>query len=84
MNINNGRGSVCTPSKQKPATMETYSEIYKRQKTKHRLIAITWKKICDERGGPPPSYIPEIRDYFHKQGKRYGLLKFFRENSIPC
>ena len=25
-----------------------------------------------------------IGEYFHKLGKRFGLLKEFKENAIPC
>lgn len=56
---------------------------YQIGKARARDIAITWQH--------EDSYYPYswegyamVCDYFYKLGKRYGLLKEFRENGIPC
>ena len=55
---------------------------YRKMQEKIRNEAIEWQNSCQE----DLSYaeLAEIGDYFYKYGKRYGLLKEFRENGIPC
>lgn len=45
--------------------------------------AIDWQYEASEQD---LSYgeLAEAGDYFYKMGKRYGLLREFRENGIPC
>ena len=56
---------------------------YQIEKERIRQIAIEWQL---EDGDFPYSYggLAILQDYFYKYGKRYGLLKEFRENGIPC
>lgn len=56
---------------------------YQKGKEEARNIAIDWQAAASEENY---SYgeIAEYGAYFHKIGKRYGLLKEFRENGIPC
>lgn len=56
---------------------------YQTGKERARDIAITWQH---EESDYPYSYggLMILQEYFYKLGKRYGLLKEFRENGIPC
>lgn len=56
---------------------------YQQQKEAARQEAIDWQS---EYGGYPYSHegLMIVCDYFYKLGKRYGLLREFRENWIPC
>lgn len=56
---------------------------YKEKKERARQEAIDWQL---ESTNKQLSYgeLAVIGDYFHKLGKRYGLLREFRENGIPC
>ena len=56
---------------------------YKERKEAVRQEAIEWQH---ENGDYPYSYagLSLIRDYFYKRAKRYGLVREFRENGIPC
>lgn len=56
---------------------------YKEAKEKARNIAIEWQLNDSDY---PYSYegYAILAEYFYKLGKRYGLLKEFRENGIPC
>lgn len=56
---------------------------YQTWKEKARDIAINWQS---ENSDYPYSYggLMILQEYFYKLGKRYGLLKEFRENGIPC
>ena len=56
---------------------------YQENKEKARQIAIEWQIEASEQNY---SYgeLAEYGEYFRKLGKRYGLLKEFRENAIPC
>lgn len=56
---------------------------YQEGKEKARQTAIEWQ-LTD--GDYPYSYggYLIIQEYFYKLGKRYGLLREFRENCIPC
>lgn len=56
---------------------------YQKRKEAIRQEAIDWQIEVSE-----INYSCEglaiVGDYFHKMGKRYGLLREFRENGIPC
>ena len=56
---------------------------YQTGKEKARQIAIKWQMEASEQNY---SYgeLADYGEYFRKIGKRYGLLKEFRENAIPC
>ena len=56
---------------------------YQQRKENARAKAIDWQlKASKER----ISYydLAKIGEYFYKIGKRYGLLREFRTNAIPC
>ena len=56
---------------------------YAERKANVREKAIDWQYEASEQD---LSYgeLAEAGDYFYKMGKRYGLLREFRENGIPC
>ena len=56
---------------------------YAERKANARRIAIDWQLSESDY---PYSYggIAILTDYFYRLGKRFGLLKEFRENGIPC
>lgn len=56
---------------------------YAERKENVREEAIDWQYEASEKN---LSYgeLAEAGDYFYKMGKRYGLLREFRENGIPC
>lgn len=56
---------------------------YQQLKEKAREIAIDWQLDSADKD---ISYgeLAEIGEYFYKLGKRFGLLREFRENAIPC
>ncbi len=56
---------------------------YQQRKEAARQEAIDWQH---EDGDYPYSYggLAIIGEYFYKLGKRFGLLREFRENGIPC
>ena len=56
---------------------------YADRKANARQIAIDWQLEASEQN---LSYgeLAEAGDYFYKLGKRFGLLREFRENAIPC
>jgi hypothetical protein len=56
---------------------------YQKRKEAARQEAIDWQLNDSDY---PYSYegLAIIGDYFHKLGKRLGLLREFRENAIPC
>lgn len=58
---------------------KTYQEL----KEDARNTAIEWQ-LNDS--NYPHSYggLSILQDYFYKLGRRYGLLREFRENGIPC
>jgi len=59
--------------------MKTYAE----RKENARQIAIDWQL---NESDYPYSYggMAILTNYFYRLGKRFGLLKEFRENGIPC
>ena len=56
---------------------------YAERKENARQIAIDWQL---NESDYPYSYggMAILTNYFYRLGKRYGLLKEFRENGIPC
>ena len=56
---------------------------YQEQKEKAREIAIEWQNNDSNFPYSWEGYAM-LCDYFYKLGKRFGLLKEFRENGIPC
>lgn len=56
---------------------------YNRLKEAARNSAIEWQITSRDK---PMSYseLAEVCEHFYALGKRYGLLKEFRENCIPC
>ena len=56
---------------------------YQKQKESARQKAIDWQLEASEQS---LSYgqLAEIGNYFYKLGKRFGLIREFRENAIPC
>ena len=56
---------------------------YNRLKESARTEAFEWQLTS---GDYPMSYneLAEAGERFYTLGKRYGLLKEFRENCIPC
>lgn len=56
---------------------------YNRLKEAARQAAIEWQLTF---GDNPISWneLAEVIERFYTLGKRYGLLKEFRENGIPC
>ena len=56
---------------------------YQKKKNEARNKAIDWQLYESDY---PYSYggLLILQEYFFKLGKRYGLLKEFRENGIPC
>ena len=59
------------------------NKTYKQLKERARDIAMDWQETAS---GQSMSYaeLNEAGDYFQKLGKRFGLLREFRENAIPC
>ena len=56
---------------------------YQRRKNEIRNKAIIWQIAASETS-MSYSEFAEVADYFFSVGKRYGLLKEFRVNGIPC
>lgn len=56
---------------------------YQRAKENAREKAIDWQLEASEKDY---SYgdLANFRVYFYELGRRYGLLREFRENGIPC
>lgn len=59
------------------------NKTYKQLKEHARNIAIDWQQINSEQN---MSYaeLAAAGNYFKKLGKRFGLLREFRKNAIPC
>ena len=56
---------------------------YQQRTENARAKAIDWQlKASEERTSY--YYLANIGEYFYKLGKRYGLLREFRANAIPC
>ena len=56
---------------------------YTEGKAKARQTAIEWQ-INEAPNRMSMTEYEEAGNYFYKLGKRYGLLREFRENAIPC
>ncbi len=56
---------------------------YQEGKEKARDVAIDWQEQAAQENY---SYgeLAAYGEYFHRIGKRYGLLREFQENGIPC
>ena len=56
---------------------------YNRLKESARTEAFEWQITSRDE---PMSYseLAEVGEHFYTLGKRYGILKEFRENCIPC
>lgn len=67
--------------KEKLICFEVEGKTYQERKNHVQELAIEWSHDWHEE---ELSYgeIDRIRNFFEKQGKRYGLLKEFRENCI--
>lgn len=63
--------------------MSAKKKTYQERKEMARQEAIDWQL---EDGQYPYSYggLLIVGNYFYALGKRYGLLREFRENGIPC
>lgn len=56
---------------------------YTEGKEKARQTAIEWQ-LNEAPNRMSMAEYAEAGNYFYKLGKRYGLLREFRENAIPC
>ena len=56
---------------------------YAAMKEKARQMAIDWTNT-DRNYSYSYDDLSILTEYFYKLGKRYGLLREFRENGIPC
>ena len=56
---------------------------YQKRKESARQEAINWQ-LNDSDYPYSCEGLAIIGDYFYKLGKRFGLLREFRENAIPC
>ena len=56
---------------------------YQKQKEAARQQAIEWQLENGERN-MYMSELSEVGEYFARLGRRFGLLREFRENAIPC
>lgn len=56
---------------------------YQQKKDAAREKAILWQLAESDK---PMSYfdLADIGNYFYNIGRRFGLLREFRENGIPC
>lgn len=57
---------------------------YQKRKEAVRQEAIDWQLSLSESEDMSYGELIAVGDYFYKLGKRYGLLREFRENAIPC
>lgn len=58
---------------------------YQKRKEAVRQEAIEWQyKQCESEEDMSYLELYEIGNHFYVLGKRYGLLREFRENGIPC
>ena len=56
---------------------------YQRAKERVRQKVIEWQ-LTESCKNLSYGELATIGEYFHKIGKRFGLLREFRENAIPC
>ena len=61
--------------------MEKELSKYQIEKQRAREKAIEWQMACSEKCFYASEY-SQMTSYFEKLGKRYGLLKEFKENGI--
>lgn len=59
-----------------------YNSEYQRKQSFLRSIAKEWSYISGETYGLSMLEYCKIEDWFYENGKRYGLLKEFKENCI--
>ena len=57
---------------------------YQKRKSAAREMAIDWQNLCGDSPNLSYAELSAVGDMFYKLGKRYGLLREFRENAIPC
>lgn len=57
---------------------------YQRKKKEARALAISWQH--DQADSDDLSYaeLADIGDMFREIAEKYGLIREFRENGIPC
>lgn len=56
---------------------------YQQRKEAARQEAVEWQLgLCDY--CPSMGELEEAGNYFYELGKRFGLIREFRENAIPC
>ena len=60
--------------------METRKEYYQRMKRRTRNSAIWWQHHFDDVSDL--FELCQVQQHFEKLGKRYGLIKEFKENGI--
>lgn len=65
---------------------ETHGKTYAERKESLRNLAIDFQHSDDGDADLWLSYreLDDIGYYFNRMGRRYGLLREFRENAIPC
>ena len=65
---------------------EIHGKTYAERKESLRNLAIDYQYAVDGDADLWLSYreLADIGDYFNRMGRRYGLLREFRENAIPC
>ncbi|MBO5918729.1 MAG: hypothetical protein J6Q14_08195 [Oscillospiraceae bacterium] len=65
---------------------EIHGKTYAERKESLRNLAIDFQDADDGDADLWLSYgeLSDIQDYFNRMGRRYGLLREFRENAIPC
>lgn len=57
---------------------------YQKRKSAAREMAIDWQNHCGDSPNLSYAELSAVGDMFYKLGKRYGLLREFHENCIPC
>ena len=62
--------------------MSKYQKYYQRRKAQLEAQAIEWQMKCFDGDVMYWSDIAEANEYFIYWGKRFGLLRDFRENAI--
>ena len=57
---------------------------YQTRKAAAREAAIAWQNLCQDAENLTLEDICTAGEMFRKLGRKYGLLREFRENAIPC